>query len=270
MTSTDKPTSISKLISLQGKRAVITGGATGLGYAMAYRFADAGATIFIADIDCDKAKDAATELTRQGYKAHSTACDVRQESSVQQMVEAAAKDMGGVDILVNNAGIFPKKELAQMSAEEFEQVLSVNMTGTFLCSKYASAKMIEQKKGGCIINLGSIASLHPTYKGMTAYDASKGGVLMFTKTLALELGPHQIRVNAIAPGGILTQAMMNTVKGTPTREGLNDLKKFMSRTALGRMGEPDEIARTALFLASDMSSYMTGEMIVVDGGYLIS
>ena len=270
MASTDKPTPLSNLISLAGKRAIITGGASGLGYAMAYRFAEAGAAVFIADIDGDRAKSSATELTRQGYKASSTACDVRQEVSIKQMVEAAVKHMGGVDILVNNAGIFPRKELAQMSADDFEQVLSVNMTGTFLCSKYVSAKMIEQKRSGCIINLGSIASLHPTHKGMTAYDASKGGVLMFTKTLALELGLHNIRVNAIAPGGILTEAMMNTIKGPPSREGLNELKKFMSRTALGRMGEPDEIARTALFLASDMSSYMTGEMIVVDGGYLIS
>ena len=266
----DKPTPLSALISLSGKRAIITGGAAGLGYAMAYRFAEAGADVFIADIDGDKAKSSADELARQGFNTYSTTCDVRREDSAKRMVEAAANDMGGVDILVNNAGIFPRKELAQMSAEDFEQVLSVNMTGTFLCSKYVSTQMIEQKKGGCIINLGSIASLHPTYKGMTAYDASKGGVLMFTKTLALELGPHNIRVNAIAPGGMLTEAMMNTVKGPPSREGLNALKKFMSRTALGRMGEPDEIARVALFLASDMSSYMTGEMIVVDGGYLVS
>jgi 2-deoxy-D-gluconate 3-dehydrogenase len=268
--STDKPTPISKLISLSGNKAIITGGAVGLGYAMACRFAEAGATIFIADIDGDKAKSSTTELARQGYKVYSAGCDVRQEGSVKQMTETAVKDMGGVDILVNNAGIFPRKELALMSAEEFEQVLSVNMTGTFLCSKYASTKMIEQKKGGSIVNLGSIAALHPTHKGMTAYDASKGGVLMFTKTLALELGQHQIRVNAIAPGGILTEAMMNAVKGPASREGLKELKKFMVRTALGRMGEPDEIARAALFLASDMSSYMTGEMIVVDGGYLIS
>jgi len=270
MTSTDEPTPLNKLISLSGKRAIITGGAVGLGYAIVYRFAEAGATVFIADIDKEKAQESANQVAELGYKCSSTACDVRQEDSVKRMMEDVIKDMGGVDILVNNAGIFPRKELAQMSAEDFEQVLSVNMTGTFLCSKYASGQMIEQKKGGCIVNLGSIASLHPTYKGMTAYDASKGGVLMFTKTLALELGTHNIRVNAIAPGGMLTQAMMNTVKGPPSREGLNSLKKFMSRTALGRMGKPDEIARAALFLASDMSSYMTGEMIVVDGGYLIS
>ncbi len=237
---------------------------------MTYRFAEAGAEVFIADIEEDVAESAAAELTDQGYRAYYTACDVREDDSVRGMVDTAVEDMGGVDILVNNAGIFPRKELAQMSVKEFEQVLSVNMTGVFLCSKYVSAKMIEQKKGGCIINLGSIASLHPTHKGMTAYDASKGGVLMFTKSLALELGQHQIRVNAIAPGGILTEAMMDTVKGPATREGLNELKKFMSRTALGRMGEPDEVARAALFLASDMSSYITGSVIVVDGGYLIS
>lgn len=270
MSSTDKSTPLNEIISLSGKRAIITGGATGLGYAIAYRFAEAGATVFIADINRDEAENSTTELKQQGYSAYFIGCDVRREDAVEQMVGAATKDMSGVDILVNNAGIFPRKELAQMSTEDFEHVLSVNMTGVFLCSKYVSTQMIEQKKGGSIINLGSIASLHPTHKGMTAYDASKGGVLMFTKTLALELGQHQIRVNAIAPGGILTQAMMNTVKGSPTREGLNELKKFMSRTALGRMGEPDEVARAALFLASDMSSYVTGEMIVVDGGYLIS
>ncbi|MBT3362209.1 MAG: SDR family oxidoreductase [Chloroflexi bacterium] len=270
MTSTDKPTPSNELISLKGKRAVITGGATGLGYAIVYRLAEAGAAICIADIDSDKAREAATQLTEQGYEAHCTTCDVSNESSVKQMVEAAGKDMGGVDILVNNAGVFPRKELDQMTGQEFEKVLSINMTGTFLCSKYSSAKMIEQKKGGCIINLGSIAALHPTYKGMSAYDSSKGGVLMLTKSLALELGPHNIRVNAIAPGGMLTQAMMNATKGIPTREGLNKLKEFMHRTALGRMGYPDEIGKVALFLASDMASYITGEMIVVDGGYLIS
>lgn len=132
--------------------------------------------------------------------------------------------------------------------------------------------MIEQGRGGGIINLGSIDSLHPSAAEMSAYDASKGDVLMLTKSLARELGKHDIRVNAIAPGGIVTQAIKSHMRGTSqeARAELKELKTFMSRMALGHMGRPDDIARVALFLASDLAGYMTGTMVVVDGGYLVS
>ena len=142
-----------------------------------------------------------------------------------------------------------------------------------MCSRYASEEMIKQKQGGCIINIASIEALHPSATGMSAYDASKGGVLMLTKSLARELGGHGIRVNAIAPGAIMTRAILSHVSSNPEEQqkaGMKELKAFMSRMALGRMGDPDDVARVVLFLVSDLASYITGEMIVVDGGYLIS
>jgi NAD(P)-dependent dehydrogenase (short-subunit alcohol dehydrogenase family) len=192
---------------------------------------------------------------------------------VKSVIDYAVKEMGSVHILVNNAGIYPRKKLAEMTGDDFNNVIDVNLLGTFLCSRYASAEMIRQKQGGCIINLASIEAVHPSSTGMTAYDASKGGVLMLTKSLARELGRHGIRVNAIAPGAIMTRAIMSHVGKQSAEEekaGLKELKSFMARMALGRMGDADDIARVALFLSSELSSYITGEMIVVDGGYLIS
>jgi NAD(P)-dependent dehydrogenase (short-subunit alcohol dehydrogenase family) len=265
---------ISELTSLRGKGAIITGGAIGLGRAMAERFVEAGASVFIADLDAEAARTAAAELTGQGFTAFSAGCDVSREDEVITMVDAAARDLDSVDILVNNAGIYPCKPLEEMTGGDFERVTGINLTGTFLCSRYVAPVMKKQQRGGCIINLASIEALHPSAPGMTAYDASKGGVLMLTKSLARELGRENIRVNAIAPGAILTRAMYTQVgeKADPAarKAGMKQLKAFMSRMALGRMGDADDIARVALFLASEMSAYITGEVIVVDGGYLIS
>jgi len=264
---------LSQLTDLTGKSAVVTGGATGLGYAITLRLAQAGAFVFIADIDPAAAEEAVNGLKGYGYKAACAKCDVTREDEVRDMVEVAARETGGVDILVNNAGIYPRIPLTQMTAKDFERVLSVNMTGTFLCSRYVCQKMMEQKKGGSIINIASIEALHPAAAEMTAYDASKGGVLMLTKSMARELGRQNIRVNAIAPGGIKTKGMQNVIGITSAEQKkaqFKELKRFMSRMALGRLGAADEVAKVALFLASEMSSYMTGSLVVVDGGYLIS
>lgn len=266
---------ISELISLADKRAIVTGGATGLGYAICRRLAEAGAQVLIADIDGEEARKASGELVNTGYQAIPVLCDVSSEEAVREMVNTAVERMGGIDILVNNAGIYPRIPLASMKTEDFEHVLAVNLKGTFLCSREVSNRMIEQGQGGCIINMGSIDSLHPSASELTAYDASKGGVLMLTKSMARELGQHDIRVNAIAPGGIITRAIVShTDASSPSKDEvraqLKELKSFMSRMVLGRMGEADEVARAALFLASDMASYMTGSLVVVDGGYLIS
>ena len=185
------------------------------------------------------------------------------------MVSAAMEKAGGIDILVNNAGIFPRISFAQMTGDDFEQVIAVNLKGTFLCSREVSQQMIAQERGGCIINLASIAALRPAAKGLSAYDASKGGVLALTKSLALELGRHDIRVNAIAPGGILTKGVLARLD-EQAKQDRAQLRQFMSRTALGRMGNADDVARVALFLASELASYITGSLIVADGGYLIS
>lgn len=259
-----------ELVDLSGRRCIVTGGATGIGLSISYRLAEAGATVVIADINEAEAVRAAGELKEQGFTVITVRCDVGDEKDIRHMIDTAVQNMGGVDILVNNAGIYPHIPFEQMTAADFERVLAVNLSGTFNCSREASKYMIEQDRGGCIINIGSIDSLHPSARGLSAYDASKGGVLSLTRSLALELGVHDIRVNAILPGGILTGGVMTQSSREPTGEGKKQFKAFMSRMVLGRMGEADDVGRVALFLASDMAAYITGSAIVVDGGYLIS
>ena len=273
MTLPNKHAPISELIDLTGRSAIVTGGAMGIGLVISYRLAEAGATVLTADINAEEAQKATEELKSYGYKAMFTQCDVSREEEVRNMVDTAVREMGGIDILVNNAGIYPRKPLEQMTGEDFGRVISVNLTGTFLCSRYTSQKMIEKRQGGCIINIASIEAVHPSSTGMSAYDASKGAVLMLTKSMARELGPHDIRVNAIAPGGIKTRGLLSNIgisSKVQEHAQLKELKAFMARIALGRMGDADDVARVALFLASDLSSYITGELIIVDGGYLVS
>ena len=269
MDSQKKFPPINELINLAGKRAIVTGGAMGIGFAISYRLAEAGAAVIIADIDHERGEEASQQLRDYGYQASFVHCDVSQEEEVENMVDTAEKEMGGIDILVNNAGIYPVIPLEQTTGDDFERVIAVNLKGAFLCSRGVSRHMIEQQRGGCIINIASIDAVHPSSPGMAAYDASKGGMWMLTKSLALELGRHDIRVNAIAPGGILTAGVRSRVSEF-SRERMKDLKQFMARTALGRMGRADDIGRVALFLASDLADYMTGSLVVVDGGYLLS
>lgn len=263
-------TPLFKLVRLDGKTAVITGGARGIGLAITLRLAEAGAVVVIIDTDNKEAENIVAELKLQEIGAHYVKCDVTTEAEVRQTVDYVLKKVGSIDILVNNAGIYPRKSLEEMTGEDFQKVISVNLTGTFLCSRYAAEAMISRGKGGCIINIASIEALHPSSTGMSAYDASKGGVLMLTKSMASELGKHNIRVNAIAPGAIKTRGMLSQTSPSRDRSQLKELKSFLSRIALGRLGDADDIARTALFLASGMAEYITGEMIIVDGGYLVS
>jgi 2-deoxy-D-gluconate 3-dehydrogenase len=263
-------TPIKELISLDGKGAIVTGGATGIGLAISQRLAEAGAAVLIADINTEEAEKASSGIRSQGYKADYMKCDVTKEEDVQHMIAEAVRKMGSIDILVNNAGVYPRKPLTEMTGKDFERVISVNLTGAFLCSKYAAQEMIAKQRGGCIINIASIEAVHPSSTGMSAYDASKGGVLMLTKSMARELGRNDIRVNAIAPGAIKTRGILSHAGTSSDRSQLKELKSFLSRMALGRMGDVDEIARVALFLASDLASYITGDLIVVDGGYLVS
>jgi NAD(P)-dependent dehydrogenase (short-subunit alcohol dehydrogenase family) len=272
MSTSDEQQSIHELFSLKGKRAIITGGAAGIGLAIASRLAEAGATIFIADIMKDTAESAVKQLQNKGYTAFYSYCDIKDENSVREMTNQAIDKMTGIDILVNNAGVYPRKSISEMNQQDFENVVSINLTGAFLCSKYATEQMIKQLRGGCVINIASIEALHPSSTGMSAYDASKGGLLMLTKSMAREMGEHSIRVNAIAPGAILTRGLtsqMEVLSKERQVAEIKELKRFMSRMVLGRMGDGDDIARVALFLASEMSSYITGELIVADGGYLL-
>jgi 2-dehydro-3-deoxy-D-gluconate 5-dehydrogenase len=259
---------IKELLSLEGKAAIVTGGAKGIGYGIAYRIAEAGAKVLVADLDDATAQKTAEEFKSKGWTAESVKTDVSSEDEVKNMVAICKEKFGSVDILVNNAGIYPPAPVVQMTEADFEKVMHVNLRSVFLTTKHASEVMKVQGKGGSIINITSIDALHPSMVGLAHYDASKHGAWGFTKNSALELAEHKIWVNAIAPGGIQTpgvEAMQGSGPANPEM-----IKAFMAKIPMHRMGEPDEIGKVALFLASDMSSYMTGEQIVVDGGALLS
>ncbi len=259
-----------ELISLNGKGAVVTGGAMGIGLAISRRLCEAGAHVLLADLNESEASNASSELNSLGYKSQFIKCDVAREEEVKEMIARAIRILGSIDILVNNAGVYPRKPLEEMTGKDFERVIAVNLLGTFLCSRYAAQEMIKKQQGGCIINIASIEAVHPSSSGMSAYDASKGGVLMLTKSMAHELGSHGIRVNAIAPGSIKTRGVISQTAVSGDRAQLSEFKSFISRIALDRMGDADDIARVALFLASDLAGYVTGDLIVADGGYLVS
>jgi 2-dehydro-3-deoxy-D-gluconate 5-dehydrogenase len=259
---------LQSLLDLQGKSAIVTGGAKGIGYGIAYRLAEAGARVVIADTDEVGAKQAAETLIAGGFTALACTTDVADEAAVEAMIATCRDAYGRVDILVNNAGIYPPMPLASMSAEDFERVMHVNLRSVFLTTKYVSEPMRSQG-GGTIINITSIDALHPSMIGLAHYDASKHGLWGFTKNSALELAADNIRVNAIAPGGVSTPGVAAMNSGPSTPESQAAAKAFIERIPMRRMGEPDDIGTVALFLASDMSAYMTGSQIVVDGGVLL-
>jgi 2-deoxy-D-gluconate 3-dehydrogenase len=256
-------TSLPELIDLSGRTAIVTGGAMGIGLGIARRLHEAGANVVVADLDPAAGEQAAEALeAKRTHSALAVHSDVSDAESVERMVDAAVEGFGAVEILVNNAGIFPMLPLSDLDLETFHRVLDVNLTGLFLCTKAVSARMIAEGKGGRIVNVTSIDALHPSMVGLAHYDASKHGAWGFTKNIALELAPQGIWVNAIAPGGIRTPGVGDVDEAA--------LEGFEAMIPMRRMGDPDEIGRAALFLASELSSYMTGTQIVVDGGRLLA
>lgn len=264
---------LNKLLDLSGKTAIVTGGALGIGFGIAFRLAEAGAKVVVADLKEQEAFQAVEQLTSQGFKAKAIKVDVSNQADVLNLVEVTVAEFGAVDILVNNAGIYPSTPVSQMSLDDFKKVLAINLESVFLCTKSVSEQMIKQGRGGRVINITSIDALHPSSVGLAHYDASKHGVWGFTKNVALELAPHKIWVNAIAPGGILTPGVKQLQSKIPASAAVDMqqvLEEFLNKIPMHRMGNPDDIARVALFLASEMSSYMTGSQVVVDGGVLLS
>ncbi|MFO8010505.1 MAG: SDR family oxidoreductase [Dehalococcoidia bacterium] len=263
---------ISQLFDLTGKNAVVTGGAMGIGKGIAIRLAEAGASIIIADIEFQLASEAAEEIRSSAGFAEAVEADVRNANDADRTLNACMRSFGSVDILVNNAGICPMKAIMGVNEDLWNKVLDVNLKSTFLWSQAACKNMIEEGKGGKIINIASIDSFHPT--GMAVhYNASKGGVAMLTKALALELAPHRILVNGIAPGGIRTPLNASASKEFSNITGMDEsliMQGLIQKIPIKRMGEPDDIARVALFLASAAADYITGEIIVADGGLLLS
>ncbi|MDZ4227981.1 MAG: SDR family NAD(P)-dependent oxidoreductase [Candidatus Levybacteria bacterium] len=266
-------TPLSRLLDLTGKTAIVTGGALGIGSGITYRLAEAGANVAIANRTLIEAEKTAAKLTAKGWKVKAIRTDVSVEADVQQLVNLTVKEFGGIDILVNNAGIFPSIPVHKMTLADFESVIKINLNGVFLTTKYVSEQMIVQGRGGKIINITSIDALHPSSVGLAHYDASKHGVWGFTKNTALELSEYKITVNAIAPGGILTEGVKKLQASMPV-SGEVDMQKmlegFLAKIPMHRMGQPDDIGKVALFLASDMASYLTGSQIVVVGGVLLS
>lgn len=261
---------LSELLDLSGKTAIVTGGTRGIGFGIAYRLAEAGANVVIACLKEREGERALKKLVDRGWKVKIVKADVSKEEDVKNMVEFAVENFGSLDILVNNAGIFPSVPISAMRKEDFEKVIAVNLEGVFLCTKYSSEQMIKQNMGGKIINITSIDALHPSMIGLAHYDASKHGVWGFTKNCALEFAPHKIWVNAIAPGGIATPGVQEMQKPDANVDMTKVMEAFLNKIPMHRMGDPDDIGKVALFLASDMASYITGSQIVVDGGVLLS
>jgi 2-deoxy-D-gluconate 3-dehydrogenase len=255
---------------LTEKAAIVTGGAMGIGYGIVERLVEAGANVLVADLDGELAAKKVAGLGGPG-KAVSIAVDVSNLAAGQRLVDECLAAFGSVDILVNNAGIYPMTPMLQTDAAMWNKVLAVNLTGLAFVSKAVGNRMAEQGTGGKIINIASIDALHPSMVGLAAYDSSKGGVLMFTRAFALEMAAHRVNVNAIAPGGIATEGTAAPLQGSGmTPEQMEEMMQgFIAQIPMGRMGSPDDIAKVVLFLASPASDYVTGEIIVVDGGRLL-
>ncbi len=250
---------------LQGKTAIVTGGGQGIGRAISLKFASEGAAVWVADIFPERAQATAEAIRSAKGSAYSGHVDVTQETSVKAMVDAAAQQLGHVDILVNNAGIELLKGVTEITTEEWDRVMAVNVRGVFLCTKHVLRHMKKAGKGN-IINMGSSAGyIGAPYQ--TVYCASKGAVHQFTKALAVELTSSGIKVNAIAPGGVAT-SMLKYLEEEFGKKGV-DIRMFLNQQ-FGGVQQPEDIADTALFLASDESRTVHGSALLVDGGLCAS
>jgi len=248
---------------LDGKVAVITGGSRGIGRAIALGFAEAGADIVVASRKLPDLEVVAAEISSQGRRSLAVATHAGRKQDIENLVKRTMDEFGRIDILVNDAGTNPAYGwLVDVEEGAWDATMGVNLKGYFLLSQ-AVAKIMIQQKGGCILNLGSVASFQPS-EMMSVYSISKAGVVSLTQALALELGKYGIRVNAIAPGTTRTDMTK------PLFEDRGFVEARAARTPLGSLGEPEDMVGAAIFLASDASRHVTGQTIVIDGGYLMS
>jgi len=237
--------------------ALITGAGQGIGRGIAVQLAHDGYNIAIADINLNNLAETAREISALGVKVLKIEANVANSYDVQNMVQATMDEFGLLDVLVNNAGIYPFEPFMDMTEEQWDKVISVNLKSLFLCSQAVARVM---SNGGRIIMISSIASLLG-FSGLTHYCASKGGANSLVRALALELAPRQITVNAVAPGSIMTPGTSNTDEESQ--------KAIIMKIPLGRLGTPQDIAAAVAFLASKEASYITGQILVVDGGWTI-
>jgi NAD(P)-dependent dehydrogenase (short-subunit alcohol dehydrogenase family) len=247
---------------LQGKVALITGAASGMGRLAALTFAREGARVVAVDIDREAGEDTARRIAEDGGEALFVPCDVSREDQVRAAVEAAAERFGRLDVLYNNAGVFPPDDGSVVDLEEtvWDRVLAVNLKGVYLCCKHAVPALLRNG-GGSIINVASFVALVGCTVPQDAYTASKGGVIALTKSLAVQFGPRQVRTNAIAPGPIETPLLTSWLLTNP-----EERRRRLDRIPMGRFGRPEDVVHLALYLASDESSWVNGSVFVVDGG----
>ncbi|MEK7104113.1 MAG: SDR family NAD(P)-dependent oxidoreductase [Patescibacteria group bacterium] len=248
---------------LKNKVAVVTGGRQGMGRAHSLKLAQLGCKVVVSDISQDDCEKVVDEIKKAGGEAVAIKCDISKKDEVEAMVEKTIKEFGKIDILVNNAGVCQFGSFLDLTEQEWDKTLDINLKGYFLCSQAASREMVKQKSG-VIVNIASIAmgQIGMGFPGIVHYCASKGGIVAMAEAMALELAPLGIRVNSIAPGAIDTP-MMNSTKQDP-----KILEGILASIPLKRVGKPEDIANAVAFLASDESSYMTGSVVVVDGGWM--
>jgi NAD(P)-dependent dehydrogenase (short-subunit alcohol dehydrogenase family) len=245
---------------LENKVALITGGGSGIGRAAALLFSKEGARICISDLDGAKGKETAKLITKQGGEAFFVKVDVSKAEDAEKMVDETIKKYNALDILFNNAGVSASLSILETSEDEWDRTMNINLKGVFLGCKYALPHMVR-KKNGSIINMSSVSGIMGS-QNLAAYCASKGGVLMLTRAMACDLGPYGIRVNCICPSHIITPMVEGFINTLPK----SNVKSVATRYPLRRFGKPEEVAKVALFLASEDSSFITGSAVVVDGG----
>ena len=250
------------MTKLAGKTAIVTGAAKGIGLACARRFALDGANVALGDIDASAGEAAAKALREAGARAIFVQTDVTKRAALEHLVAAAIAEFGDLDIMLNNAGVARTAPILEMSDEIFDLVLATNLRSAFIGTQLAARQMKASGRGGVIINMSSVNALL-AIPGLGAYACSKGALNQLTKVAAIELAEHKIRVVGIGPGTILTDLARQSVMGDDAAR-----RRILSRTPIGRAGEPEEVAAVASFLASDDASYITGQTIYPDGGRL--
>jgi len=253
------------MLELKDKVAIITGARRGMGKSHALKLAKVGAKVVVSDISQEECQLVVDEIKKEKGEAIAVKCDATKKEEVDNMIKAAVDKWGKVDILVNNAGICQFKPFLELTEEEWDRTLNINLKGYFLCAQ-AAAKEMAKQKSGVIINIASVAMGQQGigFPNIVHYCASKGGIVGMTEALAVELAPYNIRVNAISPGMIETP-MIDPVKQDP-----KIMEAMLARVPMRRVGKPEEVSNLVLFLASDVSSYMTGSTVVIDGGWLAS
>lgn len=265
---------VANFLDLSGKAAIVTGGSSGIGKAICRLLAQAGAHVTLTvDSNVDGAKEVCGEIEASGCKARFIRADVRNPDDSLKVCQKVVDELGHLDILVNNAGVYPAVPVLNIDEGVWDKVMNVNLRGAFFFSKAAAQQMIKAGNGGRIINIVSLEALHPV--AMHAhYSASKGGLVMLTKSMALELAASKITVNAVAPGVVMTPGLEQQLQVFSGAAGMTIDQLLQATTypriPTGRLGTPDDIAKATLFLASSLADYITGDVVVVDGGYLLT